>query len=103
MALSSTRRDHFVLSSAAEHTRDVGDIRSGNLGDEFDITLFVSCYNERDFIVATLETVRRAMTGLGLTYDIVIIDDGSRDGSPDLISQYIAEHPACNIVFRRMR
>jgi dolichol-phosphate mannosyltransferase len=101
MALSSTRRDHFVLSSAAQRTRHVGDIRSGNLGDEFDITLFVSCYNERDFIVATLETVRSAMTGLGLSYDIVVIDDGSRDGSPELISQYIADHPDSNIVFRR--
>ena len=101
MALSSTRRDQFVLSLAAERTRHVDDIRSGNLGDEFDITLFVSCYNERDFIVATLETVRRAMAGLGLTYDIVIIDDGSRDGSPELISQYIADHPESNIVFRR--
>jgi glycosyltransferase involved in cell wall biosynthesis len=101
MALSSARRDQFVLSLAAERTRDADDIRSGNLGDEFDITLFVSCYNERDFITATLETVRRAMTGLGLTYDIVVIDDASRDGSPELIRQYIAEHPACNIVFRQ--
>ena len=102
MALSSDPprpfRSEFGGSSS---TRDVDDIRSGNLGDEFDITLFVSCYNERDFIVATLETVRRAMAGLGLTYDIVIIDDGSRDGSPELISRYIAEHPDCNIVFRR--
>jgi dolichol-phosphate mannosyltransferase len=101
MALSPVRRDQFVLSLAAERTRDADDIRSGNLGDEFDITLFVSCYNERDFIAATLETVRRAMTGLGLTYDIVIIDDASRDGSPELIRQYVAEHPACNIVFRQ--
>jgi len=87
MALSSSRRDHFVLSSAAERTRRVDDIRSGNLGDAFDITLFVSCYNERDFIVATLETVRRAMAGLGLTYDIVIIDDGSRDDSAAVLAQ----------------
>src|SRR5439155_9391234 len=36
-----------------------------------------------------------------LTYDIVIIDDASRDESPELIKQYITEHPGCNIVFRR--
>jgi glycosyltransferase involved in cell wall biosynthesis len=52
-------------------------------------------------MVATLETVRRAMAGLRFTYDIVIIDDASRDGSPELIKQYIAEHPDCNIVFRQ--
>jgi hypothetical protein len=38
MALSSARRDQFVLSAAAD--------------------------NERDFIVATLEPVRRAMMGV---------------------------------------
>jgi dolichol-phosphate mannosyltransferase len=101
MAPLSARRDQFALSLAAERARDVDDIRSGNLGDQFDITFFVSCYNERDFIVATLETVRRATTRLGLTYDIVIIDDASRDGSPELIKQYIAEHPDSNIVFRQ--
>ena len=99
--LSARSRDQFALSSAAERARDVDDIRSGDLDDQFDITLFVSCYNERDFIIATLETVRRAMTGLGLTYDIVIIDDASRDGSPKLIRQYIVEHPDSNIVFRQ--
>jgi len=99
--LFARSRDQFALSSAAERARDVDDIRSGNLGDQFDITLFVSCYNERDFIIATLETVRRAMTGLGLTYDIVIIDDASRDGSPKKIRQYIVEHPDSNIVFRQ--
>jgi len=101
MAPLSARRDQFALSLAAERARDVDDIRSGNLGDQFDITFFVSCYNERDFIVATLETVRRATTQLGLTYDIVIIDDASRDGSPELIKQYITEHPDSNIVFRQ--
>jgi len=99
--LFARSRDQFALSSAAERARDVDDIRSGNLGDQFDITLFVSCYNERDFIIATLETVRRAMTGLGLTYDIVIIDDASRDGSAKKIRQYIVEHPDSNIVFRQ--
>jgi glycosyltransferase involved in cell wall biosynthesis len=101
MAPLSARRDQFALSLAAERARDVDDIRSGNLGDQFDITFFVSCYNERDFIVATLETVRRATTQLGLTYDIVIIDDASRDGSPELIKQYITDHPDSNIVFRQ--
>ena len=101
MALSSNRPDQFALSRAAQRTRHVADIRSGNLGDEFDITLFVSCYNERDFIVATLETVRRAMTGLGLSYEIVVIDDASRDGSPELIRRYVEEHPDCCIVFRQ--
>ena len=94
-------RDQFTLSSAAAQLRSADDIVSGNMGDRFDITFFVSCYNEEEFIIATLDTVQDAMTGLGLTYDIVVIDDGSKDRSPELVRSYIAEHPDLNIVFRR--
>ena len=94
-------RDQFTLSSAAAQLRSADDIVSGNIGDRFDITFFVSCYNEEEFIIATLDTVQDAMMGLGLTYDIVVIDDGSKDRSPELVRSYIAEHPDLNIVFRR--
>jgi glycosyltransferase involved in cell wall biosynthesis len=93
--------DQFTLSAAAAQLRSADDIVSGNMGDRFDITFFVSCYNEEEFIVATLDTVQEAMLGLGLTYDIVVIDDGSKDRSADLVRSYIAEHPDLNIVFRR--
>ena len=92
--------DQFTLSSAAAQLRSADDIVSGNIGDRFDITFFVSCYNEEEFIIATLDTVQAAMMGLGLTYDIVVIDDGSKDRSPELVRSYIAEHPDLNIVFR---
>jgi glycosyltransferase involved in cell wall biosynthesis len=95
-----TQQDEYVLSSVASALRHVDDIRSGKMGDAYDITFFVSCYNEREFIVATLETIRRAMAGLSFSYDIVIIDDASTDDSPDLIRRYIAEHPESDIVFR---
>ena len=94
-------RDQFTLSSAAGRVHNANDILSGNMGDRFDITFFVSCYNEEEFIVATLDTVQNAMIGLGLTYDIVIIDDGSKDRSPELIRHYIAAHPDINVVFRQ--
>ena len=94
-------RDQFTLSSAAAQLRSADDIVSGNMDDRFDITFFISCYNEEEFIVATLDTVQDAMMGLGLTFDIVVIDDGSKDRSADLVRSYIAEHPDLHIVFRR--
>lgn len=94
-------RDKFTVSPAAARYHDADEIRSGSLGDKFDITFFVSCYNEEEFIVATLDTVQGAMVGLGLTYDIVIIDDGSKDRSAELVKTYIAEHPDISIVFRQ--
>lgn len=94
-------KDKITVSAAAGQFHNAEDIQVGNLGDKFDITFFVSCYNESEFILDTLNTVKTAMVGLGLTYDIVIIDDGSKDGSPDLIRTYIAEHPDLSIVFRQ--
>jgi glycosyltransferase involved in cell wall biosynthesis len=94
-------RDKFTVSPAAARYHDADEIQSGSMGDKFDITFFVSCYNEEEFIVATLDTVQSAMDGLGLTYDIVVIDDGSRDRSCDLVERYIAENPNVSIVFRQ--
>jgi len=94
-------QDEFTVSPAAARFHDPVDIAAGNVGDKYDITFFVSCYNEEEFIVATLDTVKTAMEGLRLTYDVVIIDDGSRDRSPELIRSYIAQHPEMDIVFRR--
>jgi glycosyltransferase involved in cell wall biosynthesis len=94
-------RDRFTVSPAAARFHNAEDIQAGNLGDKYDITFFVSCYNEEEFIVATLDTVKTAMVGLGLSYDIVIIDDGSKDRSPELVRNYIAAHPEIDIVFRQ--
>lgn len=93
--------DEFEISEAAKRSHSVADIVSGNIGDKYDITYFISCYNESAFIAATLDTVREAMKGFSLTYDIVVIDDGSADGSPEIVWKYIADHPDMNIVFRR--
>jgi glycosyltransferase involved in cell wall biosynthesis len=94
-------RDKFNVSQAAQKHHDSALIQAGDIGDCYDITFFVSCYNEAEFIVATLDTVKEAMEGLGFTYDVVIIDDGSRDGSPELVDRYITDHPEMSIVFRR--
>ena len=62
----------------ASRFHKVGDILAGNIGDCYDISFFISCYNEAEFIAATLDTVRSALLGTGLTYDIVIIDEPTR-------------------------
>ena len=58
-------RDQFTVDFGSRTLyNSADDILSGNMGDEFDITFFVSCYNEEEFIVATLDTVQSAMIGL---------------------------------------
>jgi glycosyltransferase involved in cell wall biosynthesis len=58
-----------------------------------DITVAVSCYNEESLVIGTLNNVVSAATQLGLSYEIVVIDDASRDNSAAKIRQYIAAYP----------
>lgn len=57
------------------------------------LTLFVACYNEEENIAATLDTVSEACTEIGVTYEMIIIDDASRDRSVLVVEDYIRQHP----------
>lgn len=65
-----------------------------------DITFFVSCYNESAHIITTLDMVLAAAQEVGVTYEIIVIDDGSRDNSVALVKQYIETHPDENVLLR---
>ncbi len=58
------------------------------LEGELDITLFIACYNEEKNIESTLDTVLAAVDEVGCSYEIIVIDDASRDRSVDLINSY---------------
>ncbi len=70
--------------SLNEHTASPG---------ELDLTVLVTCYNEAPFVVPTIEATLAALEASSCTYEILVIDDNSRDGSEDVIRRYIAEHP----------
>ena len=68
---------------------------------ECDLTLFVACYNEEQAIIHTLDTVLTALREVACSYDIVIIDDASRDRSVPLIERFMAENPEAPITLVR--
>ena len=61
------------------------------------ITLFVACYNEADNIEATLDTINAACLEAKVSFEIVIIDDASTDGSQEIIKSYIDSHQDIDI------
>lgn len=67
---------------------------------EIDITIFVPCYNEEGNIVDTLNTIFSALDETRLAYEILIIDDASKDNTKKVIHDYIKDHPSRNIVLR---
>ncbi|MBI5520258.1 MAG: glycosyltransferase family 2 protein, partial [Desulfovibrio sp.] len=64
-----------------------------------ELTILVTCYNESAFIGQTLETVVAALEASGKDWEVVVIDDCSRDGSAEIIRAFVAANPGKNIRF----
>ncbi|TAK78057.1 MAG: glycosyltransferase, partial [Gammaproteobacteria bacterium] len=89
-----------VLSASAQHYCNENDVKHPCENYLLDLTLFVSCYNEEVFIVNTLDMIVKAMKETNKTYEIIVIDDCSKDCSVELVHNYIKKHPEVNIIFR---
>lgn len=61
------------------------------------ISFMVACYNEEDNITGTLDTLLAACAERDVPYEILIMDDGSRDRSVEILNQYIQNHPTDNL------
>lgn len=66
-----------------------------------DVTLFVACYNEEKNIIATLDNIRDTMQELFLSYEIVVVDDASRDQSVTVVREYQRLNPDAPITLIR--
>ncbi|MDP9024759.1 MAG: glycosyltransferase [Candidatus Eremiobacteraeota bacterium] len=90
----------ITASTAATQVHDTSVATRPYDDAPLDITFFVSCYNEAAHIVETLDTICGAVHEVGMSFEILVIDDGSKDNSRELVRQYIAEHPGVNILLR---
>ncbi len=59
-------------------------------------------YNEEPVLHRLYERIREVMDGTGETWELVLVDDGSRDGSADIIAQlHTQDHRVRGISFSR--
>ncbi|MBU3666406.1 MAG: glycosyltransferase family 2 protein [Chthoniobacterales bacterium] len=56
------------------------------------LSLFVACYNEQDNIIGTLETLVGALQKTVPSFDIIIVDDASKDESVPRIRKFMADN-----------
>ena len=90
-----------IMTPAAERVHNADEAAAPG---QIDLTVFISCYNEEQYIVPTIETVRDALNEIGsISYEIVVVDDCSKDGSRQLVSGYIAAHPNERVLLRSNR
>jgi glycosyltransferase involved in cell wall biosynthesis len=58
----------------------------------------VPVYNEEENVPILLREISAAMDGLGETYEVVFVDDGSRDRSLDVMRGLIGENPVLRVL-----
>ncbi len=93
--------DRIVLSDAARELHSEARLAEPWQGDPIDLTIFVSCYNEQDFVTDTLDAIAEAMSRFDYQYEVLIIDDVSKDNSAAVVERYIAEHPDRRIILKK--
>jgi polyisoprenyl-phosphate glycosyltransferase len=50
-----------------------------------DVSVVLPCFNERDHIELELKRIRATLEGAGLAYELICVDDGSSDGTRELL------------------
>jgi len=63
-----------------------------------DVTIVIPAYNEEESLRPTVVAVAGALRELGKSYEILIVDDGSTDGTADLARALADEDPAVRLI-----
>src|SRR5256884_6960327 len=63
-----------------------------------ELSLVIRVYNEREDLPVLVGEIDQALAGRAERYEIVAVDDGSTDGSLDVLKALKREHPEIHIV-----
>jgi len=66
-----------------------------------DVSVVVPLYNEAENVRPLHAAITGVMRGLGKRYEIVLVDDGSRDGTVQRLREVAAGDPCVKVVFLR--
>jgi dolichol-phosphate mannosyltransferase len=74
------------------------EIASASKNHGRQLTVVIPIYNEEENIPPLLERLRSALKRLGLSYEIIAVDDGSCDNGAAILKRYAADSPEFKIV-----
>lgn len=66
--------------------------------EEIVLSVVVPVYNEQQMIPLLLERLKSVLNPLNIVYEIVLVDDGSRDGSGELMQQFALRDKTLNVL-----
>lgn len=66
------------------------------------LSVVIPVYNERDNLRLLYDALLQGLSPIGETYEIIFVNDGSRDGTADVLASLAAADPAVKVIhFRR--
>ncbi len=71
------------------------------MNDSPDITFFVPCLNEAQNVLGTLNVILEAIEQVKVSYEIVVVDDASSDGTVAVVERFQREHPEVALELKR--
>lgn len=66
-----------------------------------DVSVVVPIYNEVESLPYLIEAIASSLSDTGLSYELICVDDGSKDGSSELLKQQALTHPFLRAVILR--
>lgn len=68
-------------------TGDPGSTRDSSEGSELDVSVILPVHNEAGHVLEEIRRTRAALEGSPYTFEIIAVDDGSTDGSGELLER----------------
>jgi len=66
-----------------------------------DLSLIIPCYNEGPYLSDSVRQIRQTLESCSWSYELIFIDDRSRDGTPDVIKQLTDDQVGCEALYHR--
>ncbi len=67
------------------------------MSDRPDLSLVIACYNEEETLESSFEEIRETLEDFGRPYEIVFVDDVSRDRTRAILAEIVARNPGLAI------
>lgn len=62
------------------------------------LSVVIPAYNEQSRLPATLASVHDYLTGRGMDFEVLVVDDGSHDSTPELVQAFASTHPSVRLL-----
>ncbi|RMG91690.1 MAG: glycosyltransferase family 2 protein, partial [Zetaproteobacteria bacterium] len=57
--------------------------------DSIDLSVVIACYNEAEHLRQSLPELEHVLRAFGMRYELIVIDDASSDGTPEILHELL--------------